>query len=176
MDQHSSKKVGVGLIGSQFISTIHAEAFKWVHDAKIVAAISPNEEHVSKFCETHHIPKYFTKLEIHGSEGVAYADVLQGNSIQTYSTKGVGYAVEKAGNTIGWSYTMYEEIWNYGFPQELAHFVDCVKNDKQPLVTGEDGKAVLEVIYAAYESAGTGKKVSLPFRTDAEKPIRLWKK
>lgn len=116
------------------------------------------------------------RAEIHGSEGVAYADVLQGNSIQTYSTKGVGYAVEKAGNTVGWSYTMYEEVWNYGFPQEMAHFVDCVKNDKQPLVTGEDGKAVLEVIYAAYESAGTGKKVYMPFKTDVDKPYKLWKK
>lgn len=114
--------------------------------------------------------------EIHGSGGVAYADVLQGNSIQTYSNKGVGYAVEKAGNTIGWSYTMYEEIWNYGFPQEFEHFVDCVKNDKTPLVTGEDGKAVLEVIYAAYESAGTGRKVEMPFKTDADKPYKLWKK
>ena len=116
------------------------------------------------------------RAEIHGSEGVAYADVLQGNSIQTYSTKGVGYAVEKAGNTVGWSYTMYEEVWNYGFPQEMAHFVDCVKNDKQQLVTGEDGKAVLEVIYAAYESAGTGKKVYLPFKTNVDKPYKLWKK
>jgi len=115
------------------------------------------------------------RAEIHGTEGVAYADVLQGNSIQTYSKKGVGYAVEKAGSTIGWSYTIYEEIWNYGFPQEFAHFVDCVKNDKQPLVTGEDGKAVLEVIFAAYESAGTGKKVYLPFKTDADKPYKLWK-
>ncbi len=116
------------------------------------------------------------RAEIHGSEGVAYADVLQGNSIQTYSTKGVGYAVEKAGTTIGWSYTMYEEIWNYGFPQEFEHFVDCVKNDKEPLVTGEDGKAVLEVIFAAYESAGTGKKVYLPFQTEVDKPYKLWKK
>ncbi|MBT8235818.1 MAG: Gfo/Idh/MocA family oxidoreductase [Bacteroidia bacterium] len=116
------------------------------------------------------------RAEIHGSEGVAYADVLQGNSIQTYSTKGVGYAVEKAGTTVGWSYTMYEEIWNYGFPQEFEHFVDCVKNDKEPLVTGEDGRAVLEVIYAAYESAGTGKKVYLPFKTDVDKPYKLWKK
>ena len=116
------------------------------------------------------------KAEIHGSEGVAYADILQGNSIQTYSSKGVGYAVEKAGNTIGWSYTMFEESWNYGFPQEFEHFVDCVKNDKQPLVTGEDGKAVLEVILAAYESAGTGKKVPLPFKSDVDKPYKLWKK
>lgn len=116
------------------------------------------------------------KAEIHGSEGVAYADLLQGSSIQTYSNKGVGYAVEKAGNTIGWSYTMYEESWNYGFPQEFEHFVDCVKNDKQPLVTGEDGRAVLEVIFAAYESAGSGKKVELPFKTEVDKPYKLWKK
>lgn len=116
------------------------------------------------------------RAEIHGSEGVAYADVLQGNSIQTYSAKGVGYAVEKAGNTVGWSFTMYEEIWNYGFPQEFEHFVDCVKNDKTPLVTGEDGRAVLEVILAAYESAGTGRKVNLPFHSDVDRPYKLWKK
>jgi predicted dehydrogenase len=115
------------------------------------------------------------RAEIHGSEGVAYADVLQGSSIQTYSTRGVGYAVEKAGSTVGWSYTMYEEVWNYGFPQELAHFVRCVKHDEPPLVTGEDGRAVLEAIFAAYASAGTGRKVALPFRTDADKPYRLWK-
>ena len=116
------------------------------------------------------------RAEIHGSEGVAYADVLQGNSIQTYSKKGVGYAVEKAGNTVGWSFTMYEEIWNYGFPQEFAHFVDCVKYDKKPAVTGEDGRAVLEVIFAAYESAGTNKKVFLPFKSTVDKPYKLWKK
>ncbi len=116
------------------------------------------------------------RAEIHGTEGVAYADVLQGNSIQTYSNKGVGYAVEKAGNTMGWSYTMYEENWNYGFPQEMEHFVDCVKNDREPLVTGEDGKAVMEIIFAAYESAGTGRKVQLPFKTDAAKPNDLWKR
>jgi len=44
------------------------------------------------------------------------------------------------------------------------------------LVTGEDGKAVLEVIFAAYESAGTGKKVMMPFKTDMDKPFKLWKK
>jgi len=116
------------------------------------------------------------RAEVHGSEGVAYADVLQGNSIQTYSTKGVGYAVEKAGITTGWSYTMYEEIWNYGFPHELEHFVHCVKHNEQPLVTGEDGRAVLEAIFAAYESAGSGRKVMLPFETDAAKPHDVWKK
>jgi predicted dehydrogenase len=115
------------------------------------------------------------RAEVHGSHGVAYADLLHGNAIETYSTTGYGYAVEKAGSTKGWSFTIYEEAWNYGFPQEMAHFVDCVQNDKQPLVTGEDGRAVLEALFAAYESARTGRKVALPFRTTAAKPHDLWK-
>lgn len=113
--------------------------------------------------------------EVHGSGGVAYADLLQGNAILTYSESGYAYAVEKAGLTRGWSFTAFEEIWNYGFPQEFAHFVDCVANDKQPLETGEDGRAVLEIILAAYASAGSGKRITLPFTSTAARPIDLWK-
>ena len=116
------------------------------------------------------------RAEVHGSHGVAYADLLHGNAIETFSSVGYDYAVEKAGSTLGWTFTIYEEEWNYGFHQELAHFVDCVQNDRQPLVTGEDGRAVLEAIFAAYESAGTGRKVALPFKTDAKRPIDLWRK
>ena len=116
------------------------------------------------------------RAEVYGSMGVAYADLLRGNSIETYSAVGYDYAVEKAGSTVGWSFTIYEEAWNYGFPQEMAHFVDCVQNDKPPLVRGEDGRAVLEVIFAAYESAGTGRKVKLPFNSNAAKPIDLWRR
>jgi predicted dehydrogenase len=115
------------------------------------------------------------RAEVYGSEGVAFADLLRGNSIVTYSTTGYDYAVEKAGSTKGWSFTIYEEAWNYGFPQEMAHFVDCVLHDRQPLVTGEDGRIVLEAIFAAYESAGTGRKVPMPFETDAARPIDLWR-
>ncbi|MCA9266440.1 MAG: hypothetical protein KDA60_21420, partial [Planctomycetales bacterium] len=77
--------------------------------------------------------------------------------------------------TRGWTFTIYDEAYNYGFPQEMSHFVDCVLNDKQPLVTGEDGRAVLELVFAAYESARTGRRVELPFKTNAAKPIDLWK-
>ena len=39
------------------------------------------------------------RAEVHGSRGVAYADLLRGNSLSTYSTEGYGYAVEKAGSS-----------------------------------------------------------------------------
>ena len=115
------------------------------------------------------------RAEVHGSAGVAYADLLHGNAIETYSDAGYDYAVEKAGSTKGWSFTIYEEAWNYGFHAEMAHFVDCVRSDTTPLVTGEDARAVLEAIFAAYESARTGRKVELPFPTNAAKPIDLWR-
>jgi myo-inositol 2-dehydrogenase / D-chiro-inositol 1-dehydrogenase len=115
------------------------------------------------------------RAEVYGTKGVAYADLLHGNAIETYSAEGYDYAVEKAGSTAGWSFTIYEEAWNYGFPQEMAHFVECVAHDKPPAVTGEDGRAVLEVIFAAYESARTGQKVHLPFVTTAARPIDLWR-
>ena len=114
------------------------------------------------------------RAEVYGSGGVAFADLLRGNSILTYSDSGYGYAVEKAGATRGWSFTVYEELWNYGFPQEFAHFVECVRNDRQPLETGEDGRIVLEMLFVAYQSAGTGCRVKLPFPTDAAKPVDLW--
>jgi hypothetical protein len=52
-----------------------------------------------------------------------------------------------------------------------------VKEDRAPLETGDDGRAVLEAIYAAYESARTGCKVALPFTPPewATKPIYCWK-
>ena len=107
------------------------------------------------------------RAELHGTGGVAYADLLHGNSIETYSQSGYGYAVEKAGETPGWSFTIYEENWNYGFPQEFEHFVRCVRDDLQPCETGHDGRVVLETVMAAYASAGQGRRVDLPLQTSA---------
>jgi len=64
---------------------------------------------------------------------------------------------------------------NYGFPQEMEHFVDCVLNDKQPLVTGEDGRAVMEIVFAAYESGGAGRRVEWPYQPPRDKtPQEVW--
>src|SRR6185437_9609883 len=115
------------------------------------------------------------RAEIYGSAGLTVADLLRGSSLLTFSEPGYGYAVEKAPSTRGWTFTMFEESWNYGFPQEMAHFVRCVRDDLAPIESGEDGRQVLELICAAYESARTGRKVPLPFITDARRPIDLWR-
>ena len=67
---------------------------------------------------------------------------------------------------------MSSSVW---LPQEMCHFVNCVANDEVPLETGEDGRAVLEIICAAYESAGTGRKVTLPFTPpEGKKLVESW--
>lgn len=114
------------------------------------------------------------RVEVYGTGGVIYADLFQGNAALTYSEKGYGYALEKAGSTQGWTFTIFEEAFNQGYPQELKHFIRCVRENLQPLVTGEDGRAVLEMMYAAYRSAGSGAKVALPFHARVSKPIDLW--
>ena len=171
----------MGCHGIEFFRWIYADMGTYVHGDKTrgednAILILEFEGGVTAMAE-----ESWTKMggmddraEVHGSQGVAYADLLHGNAIETYSAGGYDYAVEKAGSTKGWSFTIYEEAWNYGFHGEMAHFVDCVQNDRKPLVTGEDGRAVLEVIFAAYESAREGRKVALPFESKARKPIDLW--
>ena len=171
------------VLGRPPVKSVYAQMSTLIHGEKTIRG-DDNAILILEFADgtTAIAEESWTKLggmddraEIHGSEGVAYADLLRGNAVEAYSSKGFGYAVEKAGSTTGWTFPIYEEAWNYGFHAEMAHFVDCVQNDKKPLVSGEDGRAVLEVIFAAYESARTGSKVFLPFHTAAKRPIDLWK-
>lgn len=116
------------------------------------------------------------RAELYGTEGVIYCDLLRGSSIETYSSRGYGYAVEKAGETRGWTFTAFQEAHLYGFPQEMRHFLRCIQNDETPMETGEDGRATLEIIYAAYESAATGRRITWPYKPKkpGDIPVRPW--
>jgi myo-inositol 2-dehydrogenase / D-chiro-inositol 1-dehydrogenase len=119
------------------------------------------------------------RAEIYGSKGHTRADLLRGNALTTYSEVGYGYATEKMDVTTGWTFTMFEEVWNYGFPQELQAAVQCVLGETEPIETGEDGREVLKIIYAAYQSAGEGRRIEWPYEVPdwarSESPIVLWK-
>ena len=55
-----------------------------------------------------------------------------------------------------------EQNWQY--LNELRHFCDCILNDKEPQVTGRDGRAVVEIVNAAYLSSWKEIKVKLPLK------------
>jgi len=114
------------------------------------------------------------RIEVYGTQGVSYADLFQGNSALTYSEKGYDYAAEKVGSTAGWTFTMFEEAFNQGYPHELGHFIKCVREKKEPLTGGTMGRQVMELLCAAYASGKSGAKVILPFAPKVAKPIDLW--
>ena len=115
------------------------------------------------------------RCEIMGTHGNTYVDLIRGNALITHSKTGYGYAVEKADTTVGWTFTGFEEEWNYGFPQEMQHFANVVQGLEEPIETGEDGLEVLKIMYAAYQSAGEGREIFFPYEPPVvEKPIDLW--
>ncbi len=110
-------------------------------------------------------------LEVFGTEGVVYADLLKGQGLRAFSDKGI-FGVE---GSQGWSYPDYEWLWNNGYPQQDGDFVRCMREGGTPLESGKDGLAILEIMLAAYHSAGLGQRVYLPFRPKGIKvPVYLW--
>ena len=102
-------------------------------------------------------------VEIYGSEGLIKVDLTQGSPLAAYSRPGFTYAIEKTDTTKGWTRPAVDEERNLGYPDEIAHFVDCVRAEEQPKfgVRAEDGVRALEVVMAIYESARTGQVVPL---------------
>jgi myo-inositol 2-dehydrogenase / D-chiro-inositol 1-dehydrogenase len=115
------------------------------------------------------------RLEVVGDAGSVVADLARGSAMLVHSDHGVGYAAEKAASGPGWSHVTYDEAWHWGWPQQLAHFVDCISGLIEPIETGEEGRATLEIVHAAYQSARTGVEVLLPFHSRADRPIDLFK-
>ncbi len=116
------------------------------------------------------------RAEVMGSKGVAFADLIVGTAIRAFSVPGYGYAVEKAPDTKGWTYAIYREQELYGFPGEMAHVIECIQKKKKPIETAEDGRHVLEVMFAGYASARLGRWINLPFRpVKGKKPYELWR-
>jgi len=102
-------------------------------------------------------------IEIYGTEGTIKIDLSKGSPITMFSLPGYGYSIEKAEITTGWSMPAVDEERNLGYADELAYFVDCVRNDTEPMfgVRGEDGLVALEITMAVYESARTGRVIKL---------------
>lgn len=100
---------------------------------------------------------YDMRFELFGTEGQIKVAPTFSNLMSVYSEKGYGYAVEKAGTTKGWTFPVPEEVWSFGYPQEIRHFMDCIAEDKKPMTDGNYGLKILHVIDTMYRSAESGK-------------------
>ena len=104
------------------------------------------------------MPQSFTgrldaQFEAVGTEGTIYLDG-SGQAVSVYRDEGgtcpdVSYAPEVRGKFTGI------------LRDEIMHFVECVQQDKTPAVTGQDGKAAVEVVLAIAESVEKQQPVYL---------------
>ena len=56
------------------------------------------------------------------------------------------------------------------FAPQLLYFSDCIRNDRQPEPSGEEGLQDVRIVQALYKSADTGKAVRIPPFEDSKKP------
>jgi predicted dehydrogenase len=112
------------------------------------------------FCEGNYITVggMDDKVEVYGTEGRLNIDLTFSSPIQCYSRPGFEYAIEKTDTTKHWTWPAVDEFHNLGYVDQLAYFVDCALEGKEPAfgIRGEDGLACVEIIDAAYRSAETG--------------------
>jgi predicted dehydrogenase len=106
-----------------------------------------------------------TPFEVLMSNGRIRCDVSHSGMLRAFapdaSVWGDAYLMEKVDHGGGWSYPSVDEHWMLGYPQEIVDFVASVTDDRPPLSTAELGREVVQVIYAAYQSAEEGRRIDL---------------
>ena len=100
----------------------------------------------------------YAQLDVVGTEGkIQYAD-KDTNPMLTYTTE-KGHELPR--------YFRFMSTTEYAFEEEIRHFVRCILDDREPLVSPQDARAALEMALAAQCSAETGKPVHLPLQKEA---------
>jgi len=71
------------------------------------------------------------------------------------------YLTEKLETSAGWSPPQPDEDWVQGHRAMVQDFVGCVAEGRQPRADGALGRDAIQVVYAAYQSAEEGRRISL---------------
>jgi UDP-N-acetylglucosamine 3-dehydrogenase len=93
-----------------------------------------------------------TQLEIAGSDGIIHHDSDEAMPIRS---------VIRSQSHTGGVAVPESPLLKDPYLLELEHFIDCIRFEKEPIVTAEDGYKALEIALAALESAQTGRPVLL---------------
>src|SRR6266446_4383933 len=96
-----------------------------------------------------------------------YLNVVEGADVEDWGTMLITFddgTVAQIESKAGWTAPQPDEEWTTGYPQEIQDFVECVALGREPLSNGPLARDVTAVIYGAYLSAHTGRRVDLrPF-------------
>jgi predicted dehydrogenase len=152
----------VGRIRRVFASTsvFRKDLYADVEDNAVVSFEFENGAlGVSSFSNTTEAP-WTERLELYGTKGSLIVDMLAERPVQVYST------VNRSDDMSDWwswygdvswqePYIMHSAMdWKAAsMRREVQHFVSCVKEGTDPLVSGTDGKRNVEIALKALESA-----------------------
>ena len=99
------------------------------------------------------------------TDGVIKANMTSNDAIETYapdpSIFESEYFTEKLETKAGWNRPSCDEDWFRGFAQEIEDFVDAIREGREPRSGIDLAVECVNVIYAAYESAETGRRVAV---------------
>ncbi len=109
------------------------------------------------------------RLEITGTEGTA---VIEAGKVKVWEFKDEKGEASAYGNkvkpeeatAVATGSADPAAIPSAGHQAQLANLIASIEGDRDPAITGEDARRPLEIILAIYESARTGREVTLPLR------------
>ena len=106
-----------------------------------------------------------TRITAFMTDGVIKANMTSNDAIETYAPDASGfqdeYFTEKLETKAGWNRPSCDEDWFRGFAQEIADFVSAIRENREPRSGIDLAVECVEVIYAAYQSAETGTRITL---------------
>ncbi|MBA4105794.1 MAG: oxidoreductase [Pirellula sp.] len=114
-------------------------------------------------------PGYLKRIELHGSEGSA---VLEEEDIKAWDfakklrSDAAIHRQMSTSKSTGGGAADPAAIGHHGHTLQIQDFVDAIRKDRAPAVDGPEGRKSIEIILAIYQSATTGKKVTLPLKSD----------
>jgi predicted dehydrogenase len=106
-----------------------------------------------------------TRVTAFMTDGVIKANMTANDAVETYAPDGATfsseYFTEKLETKAGWNRPSCDEDWFRGFAQEIGDFVASIREGREPRSGIDLAVDCVNVIYAAYESAETGRRVAL---------------
>jgi len=96
-------------------------------------------------------------LSIFGEKGTVAIGGLAVNELETWRFEGEDEEKVKAELKV-----KIDNVYGHGHTPLFKDVMDAIQEDRQPLISGEEGKKAMSIILAAYKSRLTGMPVKFP--------------
>lgn len=87
---------------------------------------------------------YDSRVEIVGKKGIMQIGELKGESVVV--------CIDRDHGLVTPIFRRWPDRFRWGYIRELEHFVDCVRAERHPIVTGEDGRWAVAMVLAGTRS------------------------